>query len=299
MAKTTLHEGRLYRLLEVGRILVGTLDPEEVLDRVLETAREVTGARYAALGILDERRQELERFLTKGVDEQTHREIGELPRGRGILGLLIEEPSPLRLGNIGLHPKSYGFPPGHPPMRTFLGAPIVVRGEAWGNIYLTEKDDGEEFDASDESALVILAEWAALAIDNARLYRAAEERRVELERSVQELGATTAITQAVTGETKLERVLELIAKRGRALVEAEAVVIQLTEGEEQVVAAVAGDVPVGLEGTRLALEGTMAGEVIRSGRVQPPKPLAVSAPINRWISLSGFSAAISSRVTYV
>ena len=268
MAKTTLHEGRLYRLLEVGRILVGTLDPEEVLDRVLETAREVTGARYAALGILDERRQELERFLTKGVDEQTHREIGDLPRGRGILGLLIEEPSPLRLGNIGLHPKSYGFPPGHPPMRTFLGAPIVVRGEAWGNIYLTEKDDGEEFDASDESALVILAEWAALAIDNARLYRAAEERRVELERSVKELGATTAITQAVTGETKLERVLELIAKRGRALVEAEAVVIQLTEGEEQVVAAVAGDVPVGLEGTRLALEGTMAGEVIRSGRVQ-------------------------------
>ena len=266
MAEGTLQEGRLYRLLEVGRTLVGTLDPEEVLDRVLETAREVTGARYAALGVLDEQRRELARFLTKGVDEQTRREIGDFPRGRGILGLLIQDPKPLRLADIGGHPKSFGFPPGHPPMRTFLGAPIVVRGEAWGNIYLSEKDDGESFDASDESALVVLAEWAALAIDNARLYQAAEDRRVELERSVQELSAMTAIAQAVAGETELERVLELIAKRGRALVEAEAVAIQLTEGKGQIVAAVAGNAPEGLEGTRLPLAGTMGGEVIRTGR---------------------------------
>lgn len=268
MAERSLQEGRLYRLLEVGRTLVGTLDLEEVLDRVLETAREVTGARYAALGVLDDRKRELSRFLTKGIDQQTHREIGELPRGRGILGLLIDDPRPLRLADIGSHPKSYGFPPGHPPMCTFLGAPIVVRGEAWGNVYLSEKDDGDEFDASDESALVVLAEWAALAIDNARLYQAAEQRRLELERSVQELEATTAIAHAVAGETKLSRVLELIAKRGRALVGAEALTIQLVEGDGQVVGAVAGDLPPGLVGTRLGLEGTMGGEVIRSGRSQ-------------------------------
>lgn len=194
-----LQEGRLYRLLDVGRMLVGTLEPEGVLSRVLETAREVTGARYAALGVLDERRPELARFLTRGVDEQTRREIGDLPRGHGILGLLIQDPRPLRLTDIGRHPKSFGFPPGHPPMRTFLGAPIMVRGEAWGNIYLSEKEGDEAFDASDESALVILAEWAALAIDNARLYQAAEDGRGKLERSVQELGAMADIAQAVAG----------------------------------------------------------------------------------------------------
>lgn len=261
-----LQEGRLYRLLDVGRMLVGTLEPEGVLSRVLETAREVTGARYAALGVLDERRPELARFLTRGVDEQTRREIGDLPRGHGILGLLIQDPRPLRLTDIGRHPKSFGFPPGHPPMRTFLGAPIMVRGEAWGNIYLSEKEGDEAFDASDESALVILAEWAALAIDNARLYQAAEDGRGKLERSVQELGAMADIAQAVAGETELQRVLELIAKRGRALVEAQAMVIQLSEGEELAVAAVAGSAPKKLEGTRLAREGTMGGEVVRTGR---------------------------------
>lgn len=266
MAEGRLHEGRLYRLLEVGRALVGTLDLDEVLDRVLETARDVTGARYAALGILDDRRQELERFLTKGIDEQTHREIGDLPRGRGILGLLIEDPKPLRLADIGRHPRSFGFPSSHPPMRTFLGVPLVVRGEAWGNLYLSEKEDGEEFDASDERTLVILAEWASLAIDNARLYEAAETRRLELERSVQELEATAAIGQAVAGETALKRVLELVAKRGRALVEAETVMIQLVEGPDLVVAAVAGSTPEGLEGTRFPIEGSMAGEVIRARR---------------------------------
>lgn len=266
MSEGQLHEGRLYRLLEVGRSLVGTLDLDEVLDRVLETARDVTGARYAALGILDDRRRELDRFLTRGIDERTHREIGELPRGRGILGILIDDPRPLRLADIGRHPRSFGFPSAHPPMRTFLGVPILIRGDVWGNIYLTEKEGDEEFDASDERALVILAEWASLAIDNARLYQAAEDRRVSLERSVQELEATTAIAEAVAGETALERVLELVAKRGRALVGAEAVMIELVEGPELLVAAVAGNIPSALEGTRLPIEGSMAAEVIRGRR---------------------------------
>src|SRR3954451_7508431 len=143
MLDASRDDHRLARLIEVGRGLLSELDLDVVLDRVLETARELTGARYAALGILDERGRELAQFLTRGIDEETHRAIGDLPRGRGILGLLIEEPHPLRLAHRGGPPRLYRSPPGHPPMRGFLGVPIVIRGEAWGNLYLTEKADGD------------------------------------------------------------------------------------------------------------------------------------------------------------
>ena len=136
-----MDETRLRRLLEVGRSLLAELDPEAVLDRLLDVAQELTGARYAAIGVLDDRREQLERFLTRGIDEETHRAIGDLPRGRGVLGVLIHDPRPLRLSDVGSHPESYGFPLAHPPMHTFLGVPIVVHGEVWGNLYLTEKDD--------------------------------------------------------------------------------------------------------------------------------------------------------------
>src|SRR6187397_660317 len=107
-------EHRLRRLIDVGRSLVTELDPEAVLERLLGVARELTGARYAAIGVLDERREELERFLTAGIDPDTHRAIGDLPRGRGVLGVLIDDPRPLRLADVGLHPRSYGFPLAHP-----------------------------------------------------------------------------------------------------------------------------------------------------------------------------------------
>jgi GAF domain-containing protein len=131
------------RLLEVGRAVMTELDLGAVLDRVLRAGREITGARYAALGILNEQRTELEQFLTSGVDDETHRVIGDLPRGRGVLGALIKDPQPLRLADVGQHASSYGFPAGHPVMRSFLGVPIVLCGQAWGNLYLTEKDGGE------------------------------------------------------------------------------------------------------------------------------------------------------------
>src|SRR3954454_8178074 len=139
MASAALDDRRLARLLDAGRALVAHLDLEVVLDELLDVARELTGARYAALGVLDERRRELERFVTRGVDEETHRAIGELPHGRGILGVLIQEPSPLRLHDVQTDPRSYGLPAGHPPMASFLGVPVMIRGEAWGNLYLTEK----------------------------------------------------------------------------------------------------------------------------------------------------------------
>jgi signal transduction histidine kinase len=264
---------RLERLLEVGRSLVSELDLETVLNRVLEVARELTGARYAALGILDESRVELERFLTVGVDAESHRSIGDLPRGHGVLGELIRDPRPLRLRRVGDHPRSYGFPPNHPQMESFLGVPIIIRGEAFGNLYLTEKPGGE-FDEDDEQSAVVLAEWAAIAIENARLYQRTEERRADLERAVGALEAATEIAQAVGGETELERVLELIAKRGRALVEARSLVIMLSEGEELVIAAGAGNVPRELVGSRIPIEGSIAGQVLRSGRPERLSDLA-------------------------
>ena len=261
-----MSEARLRELIEVGRSLVSDLSPDSVLDQVLERARELTGARYAALGILDERHERLERFLTLGIDESEQREIGDLPRGRGILGLLIDDPRPLRLDRVSTHPRSYGFPLNHPPMTTFLGVPVTIRGQAWGNLYLTDKNGSEPFTAADEEAAVVLADWAALAIDNARQHQRGEARRHELERAVRSLEATTAIAHAVGGETRLDRVLELIVKRGRALIGARALVLLLTEGEELVVNAQAGELDVDVSGARAQVAGSVFGEVLSSLR---------------------------------
>ena len=242
-----LEEHRLRRLIDVGRSLVAQLDLEAVLGEVVKVARELTGARYAALGILDEDRHELERFIYIGIDEATRAVIGDLPRGHGVLGELIRNPATLRLREVGEHPRSYGFPPGHPAMRSFLGVPIVVRGQAYGNLYLTEKEGGD-FDEADEEAVTILAEWAAVAIFNVRLYAQSEEERRALERAVHALEATTEIARAVGGETEAARVLETIAKRSRALVGARSLLVLLREGERsEVVAAVGecGAAPIG------------------------------------------------------
>jgi signal transduction histidine kinase len=251
-------------LLDVGRTLTKELDQRVVLDRVLETAREITGARYAALGILNDQRSELEQFLTLGVDEATHRAIGELPRGRGVLGELIDHPRPLRLTEVGRHPSSYGFPAGHPAMRSFLGVPIVIRGEVWGNLYLTEKQGGQ-FTAQDEEAAVILAEWAAVAIDNARLYETSERRRAEAEKAFRGLEATRDVAVAIGGEIALENVLELIVKRGRVLVDARSVVIMRRDGDELVVQASAGHVREA-RGVRLPIADSTSGQVLEHRR---------------------------------
>ena len=219
MSNDLLTEPQLQRLLDVGRSLVSELDVEVLLEQVLETAKELTGARYAALGILDEEKSSLERFLNLGIDETTRRGIGPLPQGKGVLGELIRHPEPLRLGRVGDHPRSYGFPPGHPPMDTFVGVPIQIRGEAFGNIYLTEKVDEKQFDEVDEAMLVVLADWAAVAIENARLYEQSEGRRSELERAVQALEATVSLARVGAVETDFDSLLELISKRARALIE--------------------------------------------------------------------------------
>jgi signal transduction histidine kinase len=254
---------RIRRLLELGRDLVARLDAEEILDQILEAARELTGARYAALGVLNSERTELERFVTVGIEPDLRRRIGDLPRGLGVLGVLIDKPQPLRLTDVGRHPQSYGFPDGHPPMRSFLGVPILIRGEPWGDLYLTEKQDGE-FTEADQEAVVVLAEWAATAISNSRLYETSERRRAALERAVRGLEATRDIANAIGAATGLERVLELIVKRGRALVEAKAVVVMLREGEALVIVASAGHVTDG-QGMRLPIDKSTSGRVLELG----------------------------------
>lgn len=260
-----LSERELLRLLDVGRTLVAELDLESVLDLVLRTARELTSARYAAVGVLDETKEGLARFLFVGIDEEQRRRIGPLPRGHGVLGELIRHPEPLRLHDVTAHPRSYGFPPQHPPMRTFLGVPIRVRGVVFGNLYLTDKEGGVDFDERDEESAIVLSDWAAIAIDNARLYTSLQSRHGELERAVRGLEATAVIARSVGAETDLERVLELVVKRGRALLEARSLVVVLEQGGRARVAAAAGEAGAELVGHELATTDTVAGSALNAG----------------------------------
>src|SRR6266545_6012988 len=171
---------RLRVLVDAGIALSSELSLDALLQRIVETAAELTGARYAALGVIDKTGHGLERFLTTGVDPETHAAIGDPPRGRGILGVLIREAEPLRLHDIADDPRSVGFPRNHPPMRAFLGVPILLRGVAYGNLYLTEKEGGD-FSDEDEELVTLLASQAAVAVENARLYESATQWSRQLE----------------------------------------------------------------------------------------------------------------------
>jgi signal transduction histidine kinase len=255
-------------VLDVARGGLADLDVDSVLDRVLESARELTAARYAAIGVLNESRTGLARFITAGIDDADRHAIGAFPTGRGVLGEMIQRPVPLRVANVGEHPHSYGFPAGHPPMETFLGVPVLVAGEPFGNLYVTEKQDGSEFTHADEEALVLLAEFAGVAIDHARRYSGSETRRGELERTVNSLDAMVQISHAIGARTDLPRILELIAKRGRALIYARALVIELHADGGFEVAAAAGELPDGLLGRRIELKDSVAGAALRTDRNQ-------------------------------
>jgi signal transduction histidine kinase len=161
---------QLRRLLDAVMVVASELSLPVVLRRITDTAADLVDARYAALGVLDETRTRLAQFITVGIPESEADEIGHLPEGHGILGLLIVKPKPLRLPDLNVHPDSYGFPPNHPPMTSFLGVPILLRNEVFGNLYLTDKADGEVFTDVDEELVVALAAAAGLAIENARLH---------------------------------------------------------------------------------------------------------------------------------
>jgi signal transduction histidine kinase len=267
MCAADLATHQLERLLAVGRSMVSKRDPEAVLGEVLEAARELTGARYAALGTLAPDGRELDRFLFVGIDEETRNRIGHLPTGHGILGELIRDPRPLRLERISEHPRSYGFPANHPSMETFLGVPVKIGDDVFGNLYLTEKSDGSEFSEDDERLLIILAEWAAIAIDNARAHERGRRQRRELERAIRSLQAIAALSHELEGEADIARVLELVSKRARALLGARSCLCILFDGEALTVAEVAGEVDRAVIGTRLSPRSP-AEDALRAGRTQ-------------------------------
>ena len=161
---------RLRRLVDAVLLIGSDLDLPTVLRRIVESARTLVDATYAALGVLDEDKHGLEDFITVGLPPDEVRAIGHLPEGLGVLGLLIVDPKPVRISDITTHPESAGFPANHPQMRSFLGVPVLVRGEVFGNLYLTNKQGAEEFSAEDESLVVALAVAAGVAIENARLH---------------------------------------------------------------------------------------------------------------------------------
>jgi signal transduction histidine kinase len=253
---------RLRALVDAGIALSSELSLEALLQQLVETAAQLTGARYAALGVIDQSDAVLERFLTHGIDAETHAAIGDLPRGRGILGVLIREARPLRLDDLGEDPRSVGFPAHHPPMRTFLGVPVMLRGVAFGNLYLTEKEGDGPFTQEDEELTQLLAAQAAVAIENTRLYESSTRWLRHLE-SLGEIG------DALAGEVELDPLLALVARRLRDLVAARLVLIALPDGLEklQIVAAdgeaAAAD---GLVGVGLDLGGSKTGRVLQRRR---------------------------------
>jgi signal transduction histidine kinase len=209
---------------------------DALLQKLVETAAALTKARYAALGVIDETGGALERFVTTGIDSEQHAAIGELPHGLGILGVLIRDATPLRLSTLGEDPRSVGFPPYHPPMNTFLGVPVMMRGVAYGNLYLTEKDGGGDFTDEDEEIVGLLAAQAAVAIENARLYESATRWSRQLE-SLHE------VVRSLVEEIELEHLLELVCGRLRELIGARLALIALPESPDGdlLVAAVDGE----------------------------------------------------------
>ncbi len=225
-------EKRFRALVDAGIAVSSELSLDAVLQRITEAAAELTDARYAALGVIDPAGTGLERFLVTGIDPEAERLIGERPHGRGILGVLIRDAKPLRLADLSEHPDSTGFPPNHPPMTSFLGVPIVLRGVAYGNLYLTEKRDGD-FTDEDVDVITLLAAQAAVAVENARLYESATRWSRQLE-SLIEVGNT------LSGVIELPRVLQLVADRLQGLIDAEDVFIAFPSGGRLVVQAAAG-----------------------------------------------------------
>ncbi|NUR09185.1 MAG: GAF domain-containing sensor histidine kinase [Nocardioidaceae bacterium] len=227
---------RLRLLLDAVVTIAADLSLDSVLSRIVEVAAELSGARYVALGVLGsgpERR--LRAFVTYGVDADRRARIGDLPRGHGLLGLIIDRPEPLRLHDIAEHPASYGFPPHHPPMRSFLGVPVRIRDQVFGNLYLTEKSGDGDFTEADEAIVVALAAAAGVVVENARLYEEAARRE-------QWLHATAELSGAAFAELSPAEALQAVADRARSVARADvaAVVVRSGPGAQPDVLVVSG-----------------------------------------------------------
>ena len=250
---------RYERLLEAGLVLAADLTLPATLQRIVELAAGLTGARYGALGVLG-RDGVITEFITIGVTGAERAAIGHIPVGRGILGVLIDDARPLRLHDIAEDPRSVGLPPNHPPMRSFLGVPVKAGGRVYGNLYMTEKAGGEDFDADDERALSLLAAQAGAAIEAANLYEQASDRAQRLE-------AIRAISTAILAGTDTGELLGLIVRHARALAGTDLASVAVpVDGERLAVEAADGLLAGQLQGTVFPADGSVTGDVIRTGK---------------------------------
>ncbi len=251
-------QGRLRGLLRANAAVAADLSLPVVLRRIVDAARDLLGARYAALGVVG-RDGQLEEFVHTGIADDLVAEIGELPRGRGILGLLISNPVPIRLADLASHPASAGFPAGHPPMGAFLGVPIRAGEEVFGNLYLTERSRGGEFTAEDEELAIALAAAAGGAIANARRFAESEQRRRWLAASGE---LTPLLLSGQAGEP-----YELITEHAVAAAEADFAALVLPHGaDEVVVRSVSGLTGAELRDRTAPLDASLAGRAIVSGK---------------------------------
>ncbi|MEU7912384.1 sensor histidine kinase [Microbispora bryophytorum] len=260
---------RVHALLEAVVSIGSDLDLEVVLRRIVATAATLVDATYGAMGVIGEENT-LVQFVPVGLSEEEIARIEHWPHGLGLLGLLIKEPQTLRLADISRHPESYGFPPGHPPMGSFLGVPVRVREEVFGNLYLTEKRGGGNFDEDDEAIVVALATAAGVAIENARLYEESRRRETWLR-------ASSDITTRLLSGGEPQEVLTLIARRAREMADADAVAILLPNRDRDVLGVALQDVEpvedgpgIRLVNDEVAVEGSLAGRAFLRG-----EPLAL------------------------
>ena len=275
----TAREGtdRLRVLIETGIAINSELSLDGVLERIVEAAASVTDAQYAALGVIDRAGTGLERFVTHGMTNEVEQQIGDPPQGRGILGVLIRDTRSLRLHNLAEHPRSVGFPRGHPPMHTFLGVPILLRGVAYGNLYLTEKNGGGDFTDEDEELVSLLASQAAVAVENARLYESATSWSQQLE-SLNEIGG------ALVGELELGPLLDLVTSRLRELIGARLVAIALPAGSLLRIAAADGEGAADLEAITSLEHDSKTGRVLERGRSERIDSLLEDPEVNQDIA---------------
>jgi signal transduction histidine kinase len=268
---------RLRLLVDAGIALSWELSLETLLQRIVDVAGQLTDARYAALGVVDPTGKQLERFLTTGLSAAEREAIGNEPVGRGVLGVLIHDARPLRLANVGDDPHSVGFPPNHPPMHSFLGVPVLLRGRVYGNLYLTEKEGGGEFTEEDEELTRLLAAQAAVAVENARLHESSTRWLRQLE-SLNEIG------NALAGQFELGPLLAIVAARLRELVRARLALIALVEGESSLrIAAAVGEDSVALLDQRLGVDSSKIGRVLARGRSERADSLATDPELDRAI----------------
>lgn len=220
----------LSALIDAGLALAAELDLDVLLQRIADLSRNVIGAKYGAVGVLGPE-GELVKFLHSGLDDETVRKIGPLPEGKGLLGAIIEEGRPLRTAEISEHQRSYGFPPHHPEMHSFLGVPIVARGQIFGRLYLTEKRGAASFSKDDERLALALAAQAGVAVENARLYQQVRERSEELAHRLAELSSVEVIGKVLLSESTHEEMLRAVADEARVVTRAARSMLVLRDQE--------------------------------------------------------------------